>query len=82
VRNAIFLSWEDARHFVDFARRDAERAGGADSCAVGGGEGVMGSALEEASGRNVVEVPYYSNVEWRAFDSFSGAEVGSCSCCL
>eukprot|EP00804_Cyclotella_cryptica_P005021 CCRYP_020359-RA/>CCRYP_020359-RA protein AED:0.10 eAED:0.10 QI:236/1/1/1/0.85/0.75/8/252/634 len=73
VRNAIFLSWDDARHFVDYARQDAERAGGAATAAVAVEEGVAGSAVE-ASGRSVVEVPYYSNVEWRAFDTFSAAE--------
>ena len=59
VRNAIFLSWEDAKEFVEFENHKlaSVEAGG-----VGGK-------------RDVMTVPFYSNVEWKAFDEFDKAEV-------
>jgi hypothetical protein len=66
VRNAIFLSWEDARHFVEFASSSPAME-----------DGGLASAK-----RGAITVPYHSNVEWRAFDSLERAEVGSRVFCV
>ena len=54
VRNAIFLSWDDAREFVEFEKQQDDLAEGE---------------------KTVKTVPFYSNVEWKAFDQFEKAEV-------
>ena len=55
MRNAIFLSWEDARAFVEFEKQQEDLAKGEED--------------------TVKTVPFYSNVEWKAFDQFEKAEV-------
>jgi hypothetical protein len=62
IRNAIFFSWNDAKEFVEFETQEARDA---KNDAAAGGEG------------GAKTVPFYSNVEWKAFDSLDKAEVGS-----
>lgn len=62
IRNAIFFSWDDAKEFVEF---ETQKARDAKNDAAVGGEG------------GAKTVPFYSNVEWKAFDSLDKAEVGS-----
>mmetsp|Transcript_33806 Transcript_33806/g.73100 ORF Transcript_33806/g.73100 Transcript_33806/m.73100 type:complete len:1083 (+) Transcript_33806:113-3361(+) len=60
IRSAIFLQWEDVKHFVEFTTSRE------------GGGGVAVSAAK--GGKSNVQLPFHHNVEYKGFDELERAE--------